>query len=307
MPFSYQCSNPMCKQVFESINSTGMCPTCYMGKLTLVVPQEEVEVFPAPGQPLNAPVVRSDNFASTATNKYKITDEKNRDLTIDTQLNGGAPGQVTVAAAHVRQIVGGEVKNWVILSPSKQPDWGHLGATSLQNAIKALNRAAPPQAAVYVRLGFQHGTDVHVGFGFVHILFSHNRKKYDAIAEDVNDLIEAVELRKYYTCSDHPGVHLDQAGYYRQKGKCTVVRFKNSPACGKALVEKQNPKGVARIFKSSNGRYVLTREKGGTVLFGVFQYSDATYNLVTMYNITSQALRNKMNAGDLTLLYPKNF
>jgi hypothetical protein len=161
---------------------------------------------------------------------------------------------------------------------------------------------------VYLRLGFQNPTNVHSGFGFVHVLFSHSRQKYEAIADDLNDLIEALEIRPYYTCQQHQSVHLDQVGFDRQHGLCTA-KFRGQ-TCGKSLVAKPNPKGVPRLFQSTrNGadRYAMTAETKKGVLIAIIEKRDAVYNVVTMYSMTVADLRRKVTQGEFVLLYPKTF
>ena len=48
---------------------------------------------------------------------------------------------------------------------------------------------------IYLRLGFQNTKHVHSGFGFVHILFSHNRKSFKAVTDDMQKVLNATIRR----------------------------------------------------------------------------------------------------------------
>jgi hypothetical protein len=308
VPFSYVCQNPACKQVFETVVGNSRCTACHFGSLKPQMTGEgPVDTFPGPGAPLNAAVVRSSNLAGPGTYRYSITDGTDRGLTIDVR-NNGRDKVVSVDGSKVVQNIAGAVSEWIILNPNNQPDWGHFGTTALQAAIRAQDRTPPPSKPIYLRLGFQHATNLHIGFGFVHILFSHNRQAYSAVAEDLGHLIAAAEMRElFYTCKAHKQVHLSPAKFKAQDGKC-IQRAQRGQPCGATLV----PKHVARVFKSMAGagnRYVLTREAVGTgeVLLAIFEDRDTTYNLVTMYTCTREQLSQKAISGEFSLLYPKSF
>jgi hypothetical protein len=268
MPFSYKCQSPACEAKFESLTPMNRCPTCYIGTLKPDL-DEAIDTFPAPGGPIAAPVVRYSNLASSDTLQYKVTDEKNRALSIIVNPGRGER-EITVPAGRVVQNPAGELEQWSLLNKNGQPDWAHFGSTQLQQALKNINdrrmtrRALPRSVPIYLRLGFQNRNSVHSGFGFIHILFSHNRKSFDAVAADMQKVLTAT-------------IGMDKS------------------------------KGQGRIF-SSGSRFLLTCEqKGGKALQLVVDERDGIYNFITMYEVTVKDLMSKSTSGDLRLLYPYNF
>jgi hypothetical protein len=194
MPFHYKCRTPWCRAEFESLTATGMCSVCFGTQVVPTLPPGAVDTFPAPGAPLAVAVARHDNLAHGLG--YKITDQTDRSLTIKIN-HGGADTEITIPAGRVMQNPAGELDQWPVLNKNKQPDWAHFGSSKLQAAFKRANDSRPntvavPQSApVYLRLGFQNQNELHSGFGLVHILFSHNRKSFDAVVRDVQTVLTA--------------------------------------------------------------------------------------------------------------------
>ena len=270
MPTKYKCQNPSCATIFESISPVSTCPHCYLGRVIPHYPDSEVDRFPSPGAPIAAPLVRYSNLNSGDTNKYQITDNTDRSLTIEVRKGQGASTMVTVPAGRVVQSPAGQIDQWVLLNKNGQPDWAHFGMSKLQESLKSINsrRVSPftlPRAEpVYLRLGFQNRTQLHNGFGFTHILFSHNRKSYDAVEKDMKQVLDAT-------------IGMDAS------------------------------KGKGRIFHS-NGRFLLTCElKQQKALLLVVDDRDGIYNFITMYETTVADLSSKRTRNEIQLLYPMSF
>lgn len=307
MPFRYVCTNPACKQVFETVVANNRCPGCQLGRLQpALVGEGPVDTFPARGAPQPAAVSRHDNMNAAGTLHYRVTDATDRSLKIEVD-NGGKASTFEIGASRVVQVIGGELSEWVILSPSCQPDWGHFGATAMQTAIRNLGREPPPSKPIYLRLGFQHRTNVHTGFGLIHILFSHSRQSFKLVSDDIMQLIKGAEMREsFYSCSTHKAKQLDAAQAKEQQYLCAMKV--GNKACGSQLKAKHQ----TRIFKSNGGagnRYVLSIEtvSDGSVLMAIFENRDDTFNLVTMYRTTRAQLLRKKESGEFELLYPRSF
>jgi len=269
MPFHYKCRSPWCQAEFESLTATTMCPTCFGNQASPVLPPGPVDTFPAPGVAIAVPVVRHDTLSSGYAMRYKVTDEKDRALTIVVR-KGNADTEIIVPAGRVVQNPAGELEQWSLLNKNGQPDWAHFGSTKLQEVLKNLNERRlkpfklPRSAPVYLRLGFQNRNELHSGFGFIHILFSHNRKSFDAVVKDMQKVLAAT-------------------------------------------IGMDSKNGQGRIF-SSGTRFLLTCEiKGGNAIQLVVDDRDGTYNFITMFEVKVKDLSTKSTAGDLRLLWPYNF
>lgn len=196
MPFHYKCRTPWCLAEFESLTATNMCPTCFGKQVIPALPPGPVDTFPAPGGPIAVPVLRYSNMDSTDTLQYKVTDETDRALTIVVN-QGRGDTEIKVPAGRVVQNPAGEIKQWSLLNKNGQPDWAHFGSSKLQEAFKNINdrrvtkQTLPRSVPIYLRLGFQNRNEVHSGFGFIHILFSHNRKSFDAVVRDMQKVLTA--------------------------------------------------------------------------------------------------------------------
>jgi hypothetical protein len=196
MPSHYLCRSPWCKAEFESLTATNMCPTCFGTQVIPTLPPGPVDTFPAPGGAMAVPVVRFNTMGSGYALRYKVTDETDRSLTIVVN-SGAADTEITVPAGRVVQNPAGQLDQWSLLNRNGQPDWAHFGSSKFQESLKNMNErrvtpfTLPRSAPIYLRLGFQNRNEVHSGFGFIHILFSHGRKSFDAVVKDMQKVLTA--------------------------------------------------------------------------------------------------------------------
>jgi hypothetical protein len=168
------------------------------------------DVFPGPGAPWAAAVVRSSNLAGPGTYRCSIADGTDRGLTSDVRHNGRDKVE-SVDGSKVVQNAAGDLPSWILLNPDNQPDRGprrhHRAAvgdpcaepaTAVQARLPAAGLPAPDQPARRLRVRANP--------------LSHHRQASSAVAEDLGHLIAVAEMREqFYTCPAHKQVHLSPA------------------------------------------------------------------------------------------------